>query len=66
VTSTVPYSGIWPAMLTPLTAELDIDIASFARHASSLLDAGCTGVTLHTRICLNKIRKPLSMGYGNT
>jgi len=32
-------------MLTPLTAELDIDIASFARHASSLLDAGCTGVT---------------------
>ena len=43
--SPVPYRGIWPALLTPLTAELAIDIPSFARHARRLLDAGCAGVT---------------------
>ncbi len=41
----IPYQGIWPALLTPLTAELAIDIPAFARHACSLLAAGCTGVT---------------------
>ncbi|MEO8121264.1 MAG: dihydrodipicolinate synthase family protein [Rhodoferax sp.] len=44
-TPQIPYQGIWPALLTPLTAELAIDIPSFARHACSLIDAGCTGVT---------------------
>ena len=43
--SQVSYRGIWPALLTPLTAGLDIDIPLFARHARRLLDAGCTGVT---------------------
>lgn len=44
-TSTVPYQGLWPALLTPLDAKLNIDIAAFARHSLSLLDAGCAGVT---------------------
>lgn len=39
------FSGIWPALLTPLTAELDIDTARFAAHARRLLEAGCGGVT---------------------
>ena len=42
---TAPYSGIWPALLTPLTAGLDIDIPAFAAHCKNLLAAGCTGVT---------------------
>ena len=45
-TSSSPdYRGIWPALLTPLTESLAIDIPAFARHARRLLDAGCTGVT---------------------
>lgn len=40
-----PFTGIWPALLTPLTDTLDIDIDAFARHAKALLEAGCTGVT---------------------
>lgn len=43
--SSAPIAGIWPALLTPLTADLDIDHAEFARHARSLIDAGCAGVT---------------------
>ena len=39
------YQGIWPALLTPLTADLSIDIPAFARHARHLLDEGCAGVT---------------------
>ena len=39
------YQGIWPALLTPLTADLSIDIPTFARHARHLLDEGCAGVT---------------------
>ncbi len=45
MTHTVPYRGIWPALLTPLDANLDINIPAFAQHARSLLDAGCVGVT---------------------
>ena len=45
VTLSVPYSGVWPALLTPLDAQLNIDIPTFARHACKLLEAGCTGVT---------------------
>lgn len=41
----VPYQGIWPALLTPLIADLTIDIPAFAAHALSLLEAGCSGVT---------------------
>lgn len=45
MTSSVPYTGLWPAMLTPLDETLAIDTACFAAHARALLDAGCTGVT---------------------
>ena len=40
-----PFRGIWPAMLTPLTETLDIDVPAFAKHARALLDSGCIGVT---------------------
>ena len=45
MTTRPSYSGIWPALLTPLTPALDIDVAAFARHARALIAAGCTGVT---------------------
>ncbi len=41
----IPHQGVWPALLTPLNADLSINIDSFASHAKSLLDAGCMGVT---------------------
>ncbi len=41
----IAFRGIWPALLTPLTASLDIDIPAFAAHSLQLLAAGCTGVT---------------------
>ena len=37
--------GIWPALLTPLNADLGIDHARFASHARALIAAGCGGVT---------------------
>ncbi len=43
--SSVPYAGIWPALLTPLTDTLDIDIPLLAAHCKNLLAADCTGVT---------------------
>ena len=43
--STAALSGIWPALLTPLNADLSIDVASFAAHSRALLAAGCGGVT---------------------
>jgi 4-hydroxy-tetrahydrodipicolinate synthase len=49
MTSTFPDApglpGIWPALMTPLAADLSIDHARFAAHARQLLDAGCGGVT---------------------
>ena len=39
------HIGVWPALLTPLNADLSIDIDTFASHSKSLLDAGCTGIT---------------------
>jgi 4-hydroxy-tetrahydrodipicolinate synthase len=39
------FRGIWPALLTPLTADLDIDHAKFAAHCKSLIASGCPGVT---------------------
>jgi len=37
--------GIWPALMTPLAADLSIDHGRFAAHARHLLEAGCAGVT---------------------
>jgi 4-hydroxy-tetrahydrodipicolinate synthase len=43
VTPSLP--GIWPALLTPLDAHLNIDHTKFAAHARALIAAGCGGVT---------------------
>jgi 4-hydroxy-tetrahydrodipicolinate synthase len=43
--STAAFRGIWPALLTPLNADLSIDHARFASHSRALLTAGCGGVT---------------------
>lgn len=40
----VGLRGIWPALLTPLKADLAVDAGVFVRHARALLDAGCAGV----------------------
>ena len=37
--------GIWPALMTPLSADQSIDHPRFAAHAKGLLAAGCGGVT---------------------
>lgn len=42
----VPFSGAWPALLTPLDDRLDIEHSRLASHAKALLLAGCGGVTL--------------------
>lgn len=39
------FSGIWPALLTPLNADLSIDHARLAAHCKSLIARGCAGVT---------------------
>lgn len=39
------FDGIWPALLTPLDAQLRIDHAKLAAHALALIDGGCGGVT---------------------
>ena len=39
------FSGIWPALLTPLNPDLSIDHARFAAHCKSLIARGCLGVT---------------------
>ncbi|WP_309684035.1 dihydrodipicolinate synthase family protein [Polaromonas sp.] len=39
------FRGIWPALLTPLDADLSIDHAKFAAHCKSLIARGCPGVT---------------------
>lgn len=40
------FRGAWPALLTPLDAQLRIDHDKFAAHARSRIEAGCGGVTL--------------------
>ena len=40
------FQGIWPAMLTPLDAQLNIDHPKLAAHALSLIRSGCGGVTI--------------------
>ena len=39
------FRGIWPALLTPLQADLSIDHARLAAHCKSLIARGCPGVT---------------------
>ncbi|MDP2257362.1 MAG: dihydrodipicolinate synthase family protein [Polaromonas sp.] len=39
------FRGIWPALLTPLNADLSIDHARLAAHCKSLIARGCPGVT---------------------
>jgi 4-hydroxy-tetrahydrodipicolinate synthase len=39
------FRGIWPALLTPLRADLSIDHLKFAAHCKSLIARGCPGVT---------------------
>ena len=41
----VAFTGIWPALLTPLNADLSIDHSRLAAHCKNLLASGCTGVT---------------------
>jgi 4-hydroxy-tetrahydrodipicolinate synthase len=43
--SATAFRGIWPALLTPLGADLRINHARFASHSRALLEAGCGGVT---------------------
>lgn len=43
--SSPAFSGIWPALLTPLRDDLGVDHARFAAHSVALLAAGCGGVT---------------------
>lgn len=43
--ATASFRGIWPALLTPLTAGLGIDHAKFAAHCKALIASGCPGVT---------------------
>jgi 4-hydroxy-tetrahydrodipicolinate synthase len=45
MTALASLHGIWPALLTPLDAALNIDHARFAAHGRALLAAGCGGVT---------------------
>jgi 4-hydroxy-tetrahydrodipicolinate synthase len=44
-TKSLAFRGIWPALLTPLHADLSIDHAKFAAHCKSLIASGCPGVT---------------------
>ena len=39
------FKGIWPALLTPLNADLSINHALFAEHSKELIAKGCGGVT---------------------
>ncbi len=39
-------SGLWPALVLPLTADAALDTAHALAHAQALLAAGCDGVTL--------------------
>jgi 4-hydroxy-tetrahydrodipicolinate synthase len=44
-TKAAAFRGIWPALLTPLNADLSIDHTRLATHCKSLLARGCPGVT---------------------
>lgn len=49
------WQGVIPAITTPFTADLSVDHAFLARHASWMIDAGCTGIV-----------SPGSLGEGAT
>jgi len=38
------WTGVMPAITIPLTADGDVDHAFLARHATWMVDAGCTGI----------------------
>ena len=38
------WVGVMPAITTPLTESLDINIEFMRRHARQMIDAGCTGI----------------------
>ena len=44
-TAKVAFTGIWPALLTPLNADLSINHSRLAAHCKTLLASGCKGVT---------------------
>ncbi len=39
------FTGIWPALMTPLNANGSIDLGRFIAHGQRLLDSGCGGLT---------------------
>lgn len=41
-----PHTGIWPALLTPLTEKLSVDTDALRTHIERLFKAGCRGCTL--------------------
>ena len=43
--SSAAFRGIWPALLTPLLADLSIDHLKFAAHCKTLSASCCSGVT---------------------
>ena len=49
------WQGVIPAITTPFTPDLSVDHAFLARHASWMIDAGCTGIV-----------SPGSLGEGAT
>jgi len=49
------WNGVIPAITTPFLADLTLDEEFFRRHASQLMDAGCTGIVA-----------PGSLGEGST
>jgi 4-hydroxy-tetrahydrodipicolinate synthase len=40
------HQGVWPALLTPFDASLNVNIPAMAAHAQRLLARDCAGVTL--------------------
>lgn len=41
---TVNWQGVLPAITTPFTADLELDLPRVEEHCSRMLDAGCVGV----------------------
>jgi 4-hydroxy-tetrahydrodipicolinate synthase len=41
---TMTWNGVMPAITTPFTADGDVDHVFLARHATWMVDAGCTGI----------------------
>ncbi|GGO68099.1 dihydrodipicolinate synthase family protein [Nocardioides deserti] len=44
ISPTRPYAGVVPPVLTPLTADGEVDVPSLERLVAHLLDAGCHGL----------------------